>query len=408
MDMSAYSLEPRLAAELKTSLDQGLASGTLMAPARLEQHLRMFQDRFGPTVLQDLDGDALLLTMHGRQDPGARCLAYWLEFKNDEEFAGTAFGSIAGGSALKFGLYQRQSDGAWIAGSPSAPQVLSPEEAAAKSRQQRDELLAGVRVPAAVDVTDVSDQAYAQLQAAMQQAAPDLYRDGWAHRYWFLIYPDRIDDYHSPRYQRFHLLKLLQMPPDRVGILDGQATRFTCAGRFIAVAQALGVSVTTLNTVLNRREGSLHRYWRVGTTDGSSGESQWEAMRLGGYASIGWPDHVPDLTALLAQDKATAKEQVRNWLTPLYVTNPAVATRKAGEILRFAQDMAENDLVLACDGQTVLGVGRVLGPYEVRCRSCFPAQAADRMEVVRGLEDAGKGRSADDGVGARQERGQFA
>jgi 5-methylcytosine-specific restriction protein B len=39
-------------------------------------------------------------------------------------------------------------------------------------------------------------------------------------------------------------------------------------------------------------------------------------------------------------------------------------TRKAGEIYNFATIMAENDIVLACDGQTVRGVGRVKGPYE--------------------------------------------
>ena len=57
----------------------------------------------------------------------------------------------------------------------------------------------------------------------MEKAAPKLSGDGWAHKYWFLINPDRLDDYHSPRYQRFHLFKLLQMSPDRVGILDGVA-----------------------------------------------------------------------------------------------------------------------------------------------------------------------------------------
>jgi hypothetical protein len=40
--------------------------------------------------------------MHGRQSGESRCLAYWLEFKNDDEFAGNRFGGIGGGSALKF------------------------------------------------------------------------------------------------------------------------------------------------------------------------------------------------------------------------------------------------------------------------------------------------------------------
>jgi hypothetical protein len=57
-----------------------------------------------------LDGNALLRLMHGRESIESRCLAYWLEFKNDDEFAGNRFGGIGGGSALRFGIFQRQSD----------------------------------------------------------------------------------------------------------------------------------------------------------------------------------------------------------------------------------------------------------------------------------------------------------
>jgi 5-methylcytosine-specific restriction protein B len=53
--------------------------------------------------------------MHAR--PSKDSLVYWLEFKNDEEFP-AKFGSIAGGSALKFGFYWRQKTGAWMTGSP--------------------------------------------------------------------------------------------------------------------------------------------------------------------------------------------------------------------------------------------------------------------------------------------------
>ncbi|MEP6621671.1 MAG: hypothetical protein ABJE47_20250 [bacterium] len=210
----------------------------------------------------------LLRLMHGRESNDSRCLAYWLEFKNDDEFGSYRFGGIGGGSALKFGIYQRQSDNAWVTGSPQAQKVLSAEDAIALARKQRDELLAGAKVLASLDTDDASDEAYARLQAAMENAAPKLSRDGWAHKYWFLINPDRLDDYHSPRYQRFHLLKLLQMSPDRVGILDGNAPRFICAGRFVSAARELDVPVTTLNRVLNQRDGAIHRYWRVGTTGG--------------------------------------------------------------------------------------------------------------------------------------------
>ena len=75
-----------------------------------------------PQYLRELDGEALLQLMHGRYSSESKCLAYWLEFKNDDEFAGNQFGGIGGGSALKFGIFQRQSDSAWTTGSPLAQQ----------------------------------------------------------------------------------------------------------------------------------------------------------------------------------------------------------------------------------------------------------------------------------------------
>jgi 5-methylcytosine-specific restriction protein B len=367
--MSEMILDPQISDELKALLDSGIASGALMTVPQIDSQVELFRTRFGPEVLRDLDGEALLQLMHGRDEGGAKCLAYWLEFKNDDEFTGNRFGSIAGGSALKFGLYQRVSDSAWIAGSPNQQRILPIDEAIAIARRQRDELLAGEKVLAALDVCDPADEAYAHLQTAMSEAAPDLSGSAWAHKYWFLMHPNRLDDFHSPRYQRFHLLKLLQMPPDHVGILDWRAPRFLCAGRFVAAARHLQVAVTTLDTVLNQRDG-FHRYWRIGTTAGESGESQWPLMRDGSFVSIGWSEQIPDLSHIIGQDKA--RDQIREWLLPAYPTSSGTASRKAGEILKFAQEIAENDLVLACQGQNVFGVGRVRGPYEYDGQLSFP------------------------------------
>jgi 5-methylcytosine-specific restriction protein B len=370
--MSGQSLDPSLFDELKAALTHGLASGEVLTPAQIEEQTRFFRSRFGPEALQQLDGEALLRLMHGRATGEARCLAYWLEFKNDEEFAGNHFGGIGGGTALKFGIFQRQLDDAWIYGSPMAQKILSLGDAIAIARKQRDELVAGVQVLASLDTTETSDEAYARLQASMENAAPELANAAWAHKYWFLMHPDRIDDYHVPRYQRFHLFKLLQMPPDRVGIRDSDSPRFNCAGRFIAASRELGVPVTTLNTILNRRDGAFHRYWRVGTTEGSEGASRWEEMREGGFVSIGWGREVPDLSETIRGERATAKNRIRDWLLPIYPSNPGLASRKAGEILFFAQEISEMDMVLACEGQTVLGVGRVRGPYEYDGQLGFP------------------------------------
>jgi 5-methylcytosine-specific restriction enzyme B len=149
-------MDPGIFEQLKVAIDQAEAAGDLMTPEQIDRQFALFREKFGPEVLANLDGEELLLRMHGRADPEARCMAYWLEFKNDDEFAGHRFGGIGGGQAMKYGLYQRQSDQAWMGGAPNAPRVLSLEEAIAKARRQRDELLAGDRVLAGLNGLDTA------------------------------------------------------------------------------------------------------------------------------------------------------------------------------------------------------------------------------------------------------------
>jgi len=369
--MDGETVELHLFEELKTAFSRGLAGGDLLTLTQIMQQTRLFGDRFGPAVLQKLDGEVLLRLMHDRQTSDPRCLAYWLEFKNDEEFDSKQFGGIGGGSALKFGVFQRQIDKVWISGGPKAQRELSLNDAIAIATRQRDELLAGAKVLDGLNPADTSDENYAQLQAAMERAAPKLSGESWARKYWFLLNPCRLDPFHSPRYQRFYLFKLLQMPPDRFGILEVSAPRFICSGRYITAAQKLDMPVTTLAQLLGRRRrGGIHRYWRVGTTDGST--SHWDKMRAGGFVSIGWREQVPDLSEAIKQERLTVKKQVRECLLPAYPGQPAVASRKAGEIVNFVQAISEGDVVLACEGQTVLGVGRVSGPYEFDGNLGFP------------------------------------
>lgn len=364
-------IEPQLLDDLKSAIDRGQAAGEIITSQQHDEYIRNFRERFGPDALRRLDGEALLKTMHGRRSSDSRCLSYWLEFMNDETFATNAFGGIGGGSALKFGVYQRPTDGEWMGGKGTNPKAITVDDAIQIARRQRDELLAGDKLLAELNAVDCSDEAYSDLQKLMEGAAPELSGDGWAHKYWFLTHSDKLDDYHSPRYQRFHLYKLLQMPPDGVGILDGGAPRFVCAGRFVRIARALNVPVSILTSALNRRTGGFHRFWRIGTTEGSDGDSQWANMRDGNYVSIGWPDSVPDLSPHLSEEKVTLKDRIREWLVPAY-SNSGVASRKAGEVVKFVREMAENDLVLACEGQTVRGVGRVSGSYEHERGLRFP------------------------------------
>lgn len=89
---------------------------------------------------------------------------------------------------------------------------LTVQEAVAFARKHRDQFLRGVdalrRLPA-----QGTDNEYRTLQEELDRDAPDVSDLAWGHKYFHLIMPDKLDDFHSPDWQRFHLLKMLQLPP---------------------------------------------------------------------------------------------------------------------------------------------------------------------------------------------------
>lgn len=366
-------MTPRIMNDLHLQLQQTLARGTFNQ-AVIDAQTNLFRERFGPGVLRSTDGEALLRLMHGRREDEPRCLAYWLEYKSDEEFSCKLYGGVAGGNALKFGLYEKHPEGVWVTGTPRSPRNVSKEIAITLARGQRDELVAGSEVLAKFDPFPASDAACIALDAEMREAAPNLAGAGWAHKYWFLIHPDKLDTFHSPQWQRFHLLKLLQLPPDGVGVLDAGASRFVCSGRFLSLARELGTSMAILGKVLGDQHRH-HKYWKLGTTAGSVGDSQWAVMRDLGIASIGWTDFLGDMSLELKEKDL--KLRIADRILPDY-DDRGTATRKAGEIVNFLLNWEPNDIILACEGATVRGIGRLVGPYEYKPELAFPHTRAVR------------------------------
>ena len=356
--MTEQLLNSRIEADLRDRLQRGLTSGEIFTAPQLASQMSSVQERFSPSILRGMDGEALLRLMHGREDNEARSLMYWLEFKNDDQFAGTQFGSIAGGSALKFGIYQRQSDASWMTGSPINQKVIDVAEAIEIARRQRNELVAGAEVLEKMPVDDMSDGTYAALQRDLERAAPDLVDSVWAHKYWFLNSPQQLDPYHWAGLQRFHLFKMLQMPPDKIGIWKAQQ-RYVCAGRYVAIAKELETTTQALATVLNQRN-PFHHYWRIASAHADGSQGDWPMMREGGYVAVAsepWSDD-------LAQLPVDQKEARAVLLAALLPRGEKPASIRANELLNFARKIAENDLVVACDGDTVYGIGRVTGDYE--------------------------------------------
>jgi 5-methylcytosine-specific restriction protein B len=338
--------------------------------ADVDTMVRRFHERFPVDRLRELRGRPLLEELHGRG--GRDCMAYWLEFRDEPDFRAKLFGSIRGGSALKFGLYQSAEDGEWYehGGGAGTQRKLSLNEAVQMAERQRDQLLAARAVvaalPPAFDATE-----YGLLQERIVNAAPDLYQLAFVHKYLFLQFPDRLDDFHSFEYQRHHLLHLGVRPPEW-GF-------YAAAGPFVQAWRELGerrpMPMALFTHLLNTANGRPHSSWRIGTRDGGSGESQWERMKQGAYVSIGWPA-LGDLNLVVeGRSGADAKQAVQQALEENYPDSiPQQRGKERNQIWNFYANIQEGDWVFAADGQTVLGIGRVAGPYRYASAEPFPHQ----------------------------------
>ncbi len=347
-------LDPRIAEELKKLYKSLEDQGKLLTREQLAEYYNTFRNRFDPDKLRNLDGEALLNMMHDMQNKDS--LVYWLEFKNDEEFPSPRFGSIAGGSSFKFGLFRKKETGIWTTGASQKPVSLSIEQAIIMARRNRDQLMRGVELLEKLPLKG-SDNDYQHLQDEMNRLAPDVSNLAWGHKYFHLLFPEKLDDFHNTDLQRFHLIRLLQLPPQGEG-------RYVAGGRFVAVTDVLNILMHQLTSLLNVRDGgAAYSYWRIGTTatKGIRGD-HWAMMRDGSCIAIAWSD-LGDLSGI-TNDK-NGKEQI---FQHLLVRDPhalhASVGRTAQQIFNFRWAIADNDLVLASNGATVLGIGRVTGGYQ--------------------------------------------
>lgn len=355
--MTHTAVDSRIREQLETLHSDLTNSGGLMSLETLNDTYARFRQRFGPDTLRRLDGEPLLELMKGTGKEG---LIYWLEFKDDDEFP-ARFGSIAGGSSLKYGVFRKKETGAWTTGSPQNQREVSTAEAVGIARAHRDQLLLASDAIASLP-PDAGDDDYAALQARLIQVAPDVQDSAWGHKYLNLLHPDNLEDFHVQTYQRNALIHLLQQPPAGDG-------RYLCAGRFTALARMLNWHMNHLTTVLNERNGPPRRYWRIGTRAGDTETSYWDVMRDSSRVSIGW-GRLGDLSALVGE--ASLKDILRERLTKEYPTEPQVTGRRVQQFVHFLRSIQPEDYVLPSDGATVLGVGKVIGPYVFDENKPFP------------------------------------
>ena len=337
--------------KIKQTCEKLLLDKKLMPKDQLDQGYKLFSQKFGPDILKGLDGEPLLNTMFNIGNKEG--LTYWLEFKNDDEFRAVDYGSISGGSAFKYVMFKRNLDDKWVTGNPQNPTILSLDEAISLARELRDILISGAETIKEILSTNISSEEYKKLQDNFDNNMKyNMNRLGWVHKYYHMINPHLIDDFHSAKWQRHGLICCGVTPVKEDNLYE-------MAGDFIRIADKCDLPINYVTAAINEIYGSPVNYFRIGT--GDNGNSYWDDMRSNSYVAIGWSE-LGDLSSY--SESKSIRNDIFEQLVKLWNYDNKTASRKAGEITRFYNGIEIGDVVVAVLGEKVYGIGQISGNYE--------------------------------------------
>ena len=312
----------------------------------IETALKEFKKAYAPEVLEALGDDAVLSTIFYTAGDNTNALCCWLEMNRE---CRSYFGSIAGGSAYKFGLFQRKETGVWTTGSPQKPQELSEEEALTLGKDIRDALVKGARI--IQEATLDSLEAYEKLDDTLkEEVGSQYYNWGWFHKYYSIICNDKLCGFHSTDWQ-VHVLRALRIRPSE--------KYYARSGQIAMVQNYAEWYYRQFFDVFAERFGEPKQFIRLGSSDGDKNyAAEWAKRSVVG---IGWAD-LGELSEYVKGESIERKEVQDKQCEIYYPSDERSASRKAGEIVRFYK-CDKNTVFVIMDGQRLIAAADNVGDY---------------------------------------------
>lgn len=312
----------------------------------IEAVLHDFNSRFSPQILAELPDEDLLNYLFYTIGENKDSLCCWLEMNAD---CRKHFGSIAGGSAYKFGLFQKRKTGEWTTGSPQKSQTLTEDEALEVGRNIRDALVKAAEIVKKATLESVSD--YEKLDSELLENVGEPYCNwGWFHKYLSMVCPDKFSSFHSSDWQ-CHILYALKIQPSE--------KYFVRSGQLAMIENYAGWYYGEFKDVLfDRFGGDIIQFVRIGTSDDEKNyAAEWNQKSVVG---IGW-NEIGSLENYVAGE-GLDKGAIITALKEKYGYVDNIASRKAGELIRFYKTDA-NTVVVAMDGESLLAFVDGIGNY---------------------------------------------
>lgn len=312
-----------------------------------DENRDLFMDKFAPEKLEALKDNDLLSTIFYTMGDNTESLCCWIEMNKE---CRRLFGSIAGGSAYKFGLFQKKETGVWTTGSPNSPQELNEDEALALGTEIRDVLVKGTKVIRKAALNTLAD--YEKLDDDLKAAVGEKYYNwAWFHKYYSIVFPEKLNCFHSPDWQK-HAIRCFMIQPSE--------KYYARSGQLAMIQNYAGLFYTKFISALRERfSDGIIQFMRIGTSDDEkSYVADWKKRSVVG---IGWPSvgDLQDYTAGSSVDKNAIAEKLSDIYYP---TDARTASRKAGELQRF-YDTDSNTVFVAMYGEQLYGLIDEVGAY---------------------------------------------
>lgn len=314
--------------------------------SNIETAIREFQERFSPEKLAAIEDENLLTSLFYTVGDNTEALCCWLEHNADcREY----FGSIAGGSAYKFGLLQKKDTGEWMTGSPQKPEVLSEEQALEIGKTIRDALVKGVDIINNAILDNLSD--FEKLDEDLKQGVGEQYYNlAWFHKYFSLICPEKLSGFHSNDWQT-HVLRCLRINPSE--------KYYARSAQLAKIENYAGMYYREFFAVVFEEFGGIKHFVRIGTKDDEKNYvAEWQQKSVVG---IGWRA-IGSLQDYVAGDGIDKDAITEKMMEEYFHDDKKTASRKAGELARFYKTNADTVFV-AMNGEKLIAFVDEIGEY---------------------------------------------
>ena len=312
----------------------------------IETAIQEFQERFSPEKLVAIEDKDLLTSLFYTVGDNTEALCCWLEHNTDcREY----FGSIAGGSAYKFGLFQKKDTGEWMTGSPQKPEVLSEEQALEIGKTIRNALVKGVDIINNATLDNLSD--FEKLDDDLKQGVGEQYYNlAWFHKYFSLICPEKLSGFHSNDWQN-HVLRCLRINPSE--------KYYARSVQLAKIENYAGMYYREFFSVIFEEFGGIKHFVRIGTKDDEKNYvAEWQQKSVVG---IGWRA-IGSLNDYVAGDGIDKDAITDKMMEEYFHDDKKTASRKAGELARFYKTNADTVFV-AMNGEKLIAFVDEIGEY---------------------------------------------